>query len=240
MKYFLDTEFIESAERKTIDLISIGIVSEDGRKYYAISNEFDPEKASDWVTENVLSKLPPKPGIFNPAEASIRELSESKAWKSREQIKQELLDFITPDEKGIEFWAGWAAYDWVVFCWIFGCMIDLPDGFPYYCNDVIQWLNQLGLTRDFLPPEPENAHNALDDAQWVKDAYKILERYSVENKKSETEIFTYDYHDLEIFPKESYPSMYNYKGAYIARFGAETKEELKNQFISYINATKTR
>lgn len=175
MKYYLDTEFIESAKRKTIDLISIGIVSEDNRRYYAISNEFDPNKASDWVKQNVLSKLPSRPGTFNPAEASIRELSESKAWKSREQIKQELLKFIIPDEKGIEFWAGWAAYDWVIFCWIFGCMIDLPEGFPYYCNDVIQWLNQLGLTRDFLPPDPENAHNALDDAQWVKDAYETLE-----------------------------------------------------------------
>lgn len=174
MKYFLDTEFIESGKHYTVDLISIGIISEDGRKYYAISHEFDPKKASDWVKQNVLGKLPPKPGTFNPAEASIRELSESKAWKSREQIKQELLEFITPDEKGIEFWAGWAAYDWVVFCWIFGCMIDLPEGYPYYCNDVIQWLNQLGLTREFLPPEPKNAHNALDDAQWVRESYYLL------------------------------------------------------------------
>lgn len=33
MKYFLDTEFHEDG--KTIDLISIGIVAEDGREYYA-------------------------------------------------------------------------------------------------------------------------------------------------------------------------------------------------------------
>jgi hypothetical protein len=174
MKYFLDTEFIESGKNFTIDLISIGIISEDNRKYYAISNEFDSNKASDWVKENVLSKLPPKPGTFNPVEAPMGTLAESKTWKSREQIKRELVDFIVPDEKGIEFWAGWAAYDWVVFCWIFGSMIDLPNNFPYYCNDIIQWLNQLELTREFLPPEPTNAHNALDDAQWVKDSYERL------------------------------------------------------------------
>jgi hypothetical protein len=178
MKYFFDTEFIESSERKTIDLISIGIVAEDGRKYYTISTEFDASLASEWVKENVLSKLPPRRGSFNPAEALFSTLNESKAWKSRAQIKQELLDFIVPDENGIEFWADYGAYDWVVFCWIFGCMVDLPDGYPYNCNDINQWTTQLGLTRKFLPPEPENAHNALIDAQWTKEAYNALKKYS--------------------------------------------------------------
>lgn len=54
-KYFMDTEFIEYPN--TIDLISIGIVCEDGREYYAISNEFDESKADKWVKENVLSKI---------------------------------------------------------------------------------------------------------------------------------------------------------------------------------------
>ena len=47
MKYFLDTEFIEGfhkplfgKRRHFIDLISIGIVCEDGRTYSAISNEY--------------------------------------------------------------------------------------------------------------------------------------------------------------------------------------------------------
>lgn len=37
MKYFLDTEFIEDGV--TIDLISIGIVSDDGREFYACNRD---------------------------------------------------------------------------------------------------------------------------------------------------------------------------------------------------------
>ena len=37
MKYFYDTEFLEDGH--TFDLISIGIVAEDGREYYARSEE---------------------------------------------------------------------------------------------------------------------------------------------------------------------------------------------------------
>ena len=46
MRYYLDTEFIEDG--KTIDLISIGLVSEDGREYYAINYNCDFSKASEW------------------------------------------------------------------------------------------------------------------------------------------------------------------------------------------------
>lgn len=60
MKYFYDTEFLEGAQKRridnlelpkmfntknTIDLISIGIVSEDGREYYAISKDFNLKEA---------------------------------------------------------------------------------------------------------------------------------------------------------------------------------------------------
>jgi hypothetical protein len=53
MRYWFDTEFIEDG--KTIDLISIGIVAEDGRERYWESSEADHSKANDWVRENVLS-----------------------------------------------------------------------------------------------------------------------------------------------------------------------------------------
>lgn len=179
MLYFFDTEFIESAERKTIDLISIGIVAEDGRTYYAVSTDFNPSLASEWVKENVLSKLPAHPkSITNPSEESPRRVDESKKWKSLAKIKDEILEFVIPDENGVEFWAAWAAYDWVAFCWIFGTMMDLPENYPYYCNDVIQWMHQLRLERSFLPPSPIDEHNALADAQWVKDVYYVLKQYS--------------------------------------------------------------
>ncbi len=54
-RFWFDTEFIEDG--RTIDLISIGIVSEDNRKYYAVSSECDPTKASKWVNLNVLSQV---------------------------------------------------------------------------------------------------------------------------------------------------------------------------------------
>src|SRR5574338_756367 len=126
-RYFLDTEFIEYPN--TIELISIGIVCEDGRKYYAISSEFDEAKANDWVLKNVIYKL------------------ESLPRKPLTQIKKELLEFITGEH--IEFWGYYSDYDWVVFCWIFGTMMELPNGYPMYCRDLKQLLDVSG--KDKIP-----------------------------------------------------------------------------------------
>ena len=47
MKYWIDTEFI--AKPFAIDLVSIGLVAEDGREFYAESSEVDWSKASPWM-----------------------------------------------------------------------------------------------------------------------------------------------------------------------------------------------
>lgn len=60
-RYFVDTEFVDDG--KTIDLISIGIACGDGRELYLQSTEFNIDKASPWVRENVIMHLDPCPHI---------------------------------------------------------------------------------------------------------------------------------------------------------------------------------
>jgi hypothetical protein len=88
MKYYIDTEYLQGPQKKKmfginygqtkpfIDLISIGIISEDGREYYAISKDFNLEEAWNrwqynennvsgknqqgkeyWIRENVLRPI---------------------------------------------------------------------------------------------------------------------------------------------------------------------------------------
>jgi hypothetical protein len=55
MRIWFDTEFIEDG--RTIDLISIGMVREDGEAYYAECGECDLVRADDWVQKNVFPYL---------------------------------------------------------------------------------------------------------------------------------------------------------------------------------------
>lgn len=151
-RYFLDTEFIERPGN--IDLISIGIVSEDGREFYAESSGVDWSTASPWVLDNV------RPHLTGPS-------------MTRRDMATAVLEF-APAGGNPEFWGYYADYDWVVFCWLFGTMMDLPDGYPMYCRDLKQWADQLGVTA--LPEQKGTEHHALADAQWNRTAWKYLDR----------------------------------------------------------------
>ncbi len=134
MKYFYDTEFIEDG--KTIDLISIGIVAEDGREFYAQNIECDYSRANEWVRTNVLSHLE---GL-SAAEAKIGFIytkhTHYPSWKTRSQIRNALHTFAIADKP--EFWGYYSAYDHVALCQLFGTMVDLPKGFPMYTRDIKQ------------------------------------------------------------------------------------------------------
>lgn len=155
MKIFFDTEFYEDG--KTIELISIGMVREDGKEYYAetISGGWSANK-DPWLIENVL------PYLHLPYEEK----------KTREQIAKETVEFVGENP---EFWAYYADYDWVVFCQLFGRMIDLPQGFPMLCRDIKQLHLELG--SPMLPKQTGSEHNALDDALWNKKAYESVRNY---------------------------------------------------------------
>jgi len=150
MKYWMDTEFI--ARPYTIDLISIGLVAEDGREFYAESNEVDWTKANQWTLEVVRPQL------------------EGSGMK-REEIGYAFRRFIDEDKTPV-FWGYFPAYDWVVFSWLFGNMDELPFHFPQLCLDIKQLSIELGDPE--LPHQLGARHHALADARWTRDAWKFL------------------------------------------------------------------
>lgn len=159
MRYFVDTEFLEDG--RTIELISIGIVAEDGREYYAEAYwEGDMHQRvyeHEWLMENVVPHLT--------GDCSTKEL-----------IADEIQRFVTGNSP--EFWAYCGAYDWVVLNQLYGPMVNHPSKWPFYCNDIAQLALHKGVNRRTLPKQHLGAHgaehNALADARWNRDTYNHL------------------------------------------------------------------
>lgn len=297
MKYYYDTEFIEGTQKRrigkielpkcfntknTIDLISIGIVAEDGREYYAVSKDFNLKEAwyrydeeinrhfplgSEynkiyWIRENVLQPIYKEFLLMKKAESLYIHIGSSeyqqlkemvgrgeikipyprfsecfkdfkrllkKYGKTNKQISQEIYDFVNPDlgfhvtaynnselkeggrldehfkEHNVtsdgeyyyaqpEFYTYYGAYDHVALCWLFGKMIDLPNGFPMYSFDLKQEFDSMQITANEIRkaginlkynkdiknhpdyPQQTNEHNALADARWNKELYEFLQK----------------------------------------------------------------
>lgn len=162
MIYYLDTEFIEYPN--SIHLISLGIVAEDGREFYAENYDADLSRANKWVKEFVIPATLWKKKLYTAPFAT-----DTKVYGDIYLIKDRLLKFIGDDKP--EFWGYFADYDWVVFCWLFGTMMDLPEGWPMFCRDLRQ-LADVIKKPDFAGPITE--HNALEDARWNKLFHEYL------------------------------------------------------------------
>jgi hypothetical protein len=171
VRYFFDTEFIEDG--KTIDLLSIGIVAEDCRELYLCNQDAKLDRASEWVIWNVYPHLSVKHAVrwywTTPHIDVDNRPTPSSVVVPHYEIRDRVRSFL--GEKP-EIWGYFADYDWVVFCQLFGCMIDLPKGWPMYCRDVKQLCDSIGNPK--LPEQSSTEHHALNDARWTKQAYEFL------------------------------------------------------------------
>ena len=134
-------------------MISIGVVAEDGREYYAVNAEYDVERASPWLRDNVLANLGAGPR------------------KSRAAIRLDLAKFFAIG--GIpEFWAECGEYDWIVLRQLFGEITAWPSGWQYLAMDIEQWRIQLGAPP--FPAQTGQLHNALEDARATRERWANL------------------------------------------------------------------
>lgn len=174
-RYFLDSEFMEDGD--AIELLSLGVVCEDGREFYAESADADWEHANQWVRDNVMPHL-----HISGTSQSIIAGEPDHLWgpkrghpevMGRAQIAGELLKFVNDGEHRPAFWTYYGDYDWVVLCQLYGRMIDLPASWPKFALDVKQLAVELGDPR--LPEHDGVEHNALADARWTQAAWEFLQ-----------------------------------------------------------------
>ena len=155
MRFFYDTEFVQARLGVPLVLVSIGVVAEDGREYFACNAEFEPTQADAWVRGHVLPKLPPRPG---------------PAWKAPGLLAEEIRGFFGAAPP--ELWGYCAAYDHVLLTQLLGGFDRWPEGWPIYTRDIRQWQEALGIKS--IPVAWPDEHDALADARWCLEAWKWL------------------------------------------------------------------
>lgn len=165
-----DLEFLEDG--RTIELISIGLVCDDGREYYAVNSEMPVDRILNhqWLKANVWPHLPlrgykPAPQI-NALQQSDGSLDTSDTRvRPKWVIANEVREFIQAVGPNVELWANYGAYDHVALAQLWGSMARLPDGVPMFTHDIQQERTRLGFAWDDLPQQESGEHNALADAR---------------------------------------------------------------------------
>lgn len=199
MKLFFDTEF--TGLRKDTTLISIGIVSEDGRKFYAVLNDFDVTQCTQWINENVIK------GVVEDALSIpigiIEDIGEDgkymdfwfvKGNKSLVSIHlNRWLNWIGGYDS-IQFVSDVCHYDFVLLIDLItngGTALDIPDNISAVCHDINQDIAQhfgvsdaeaFDMSREQIMNDlcgseaivTGDKHNSLYDAEVIRAIYKEI------------------------------------------------------------------
>jgi hypothetical protein len=169
-KLFFDFEFTGLHQNTTP--ISLGIVSECGKTFYAEFTDYDENQVDEWIRKNVVQylKVQDPAFVFYPAASEYR--------GPREMVAK-LLEIWLIQFGKVEMWGDTLAYDWVLFCELFGGALHIPKNVYYIPFDLSTLFKERGYDPDTSRREfsgiLEEGHNALVDARMIKSCYERIQ-----------------------------------------------------------------
>lgn len=191
MRIYFDTEF--SGLQQDTQLISIGMIREDGQTLYAEIEGLNVEKMNDWVKENVIAKMKHDTKEWDEGIADIQ------IYGSKEDVRDAITKF-TSDLDEVQFVADVGHFDFVLLTDLYGNAFCFPDNFSPTCYDINQDIAKrekisqreaFDISRESYIIENGRSvdttmkHNALTDAIGCKEIYEILNEKEIvrENEK---------------------------------------------------------
>ncbi len=185
MKLFFDTEF--TGLHKGTTLVSIGIVAENGKRFYAEFSDYDEIQCDEWIKENVL-----KHTILAGNDTLAAKLGEDSNTTvilgSKADIRYELGEWLKQFDN-VQFVSDVSHYDFVLLIDIFDSAFDLPENVSAVCHDINQNIARYyGISeREAFDKSREEIvselcgqqiegekHNALYDAEVIKAIYSEI------------------------------------------------------------------
>ena len=179
-KIFFDTEFTGLHQKTT--LISIGLISECGKTFYAELSDYDKSQIDDWLQKNVIDNL-----YLNQCNHGLQATSLfgdhhnfiGKTFNTRLALENWLSQF-----ESVEMWSDCLSYDWVLFNQLFGHAFNIPKNVYYIPFDICTLFHVKGVDPDVNREEFSNMkegsqkHNALWDAKVNRECFVKLQGLS--------------------------------------------------------------
>jgi len=174
-KVFFDTEFTGLHQKTT--LISIGLVSDCGKTFYAELTDYDKSQVDEWLQKNVIDKLLNGLMLKNSFEGT----KNVRCVCDMLMLNKYLTNWLSQFEE-VEIWSDCLSYDWVLFNQIFGHAFNIPKNVYYIPFDICTLFKVKGIDPDINREKfgcgehysEMPKHNALWDARVIKMCYDKL------------------------------------------------------------------
>lgn len=170
---FFDTEFTGLHQKTT--LISIGIVADNGKTFYAELTDYDQSQLDDWLRKNVIANLYLEDDTY----CNLTDMNVVFKGNSSD-LRRNLLKWFSGNFDSVQMWSDCLAYDWVLFCQIFTHAFNIPNQIYYIpfdiCPLLLEKTGNANINREEYSEFKGNVkkHNALYDAEIIKACFLKL------------------------------------------------------------------
>jgi len=189
MKIFFDTEF--TGLHKNTTLISISLIDENDRTFYAEFSDYDECQCDKWIKENVLANLKYANAPYSEPLVNVNK-NHTNVYGDKDYIRDKLYEWFSLYDN-VELVSDVCHYDMVLFIDIFGGAFDLPKNVNAACHDINQDISryyEISETEAFDFSREEllqnnaiviegNKHNSLYDAKVIKTIYEIIKSHGL-------------------------------------------------------------
>lgn len=137
---FFDCEF--TGLYKNTELLSIGLVTEGGRMFYAeinkTSHAYEVAKENKWVRDNVLTHFMDKSDLLSIETPNYELYPDTHLFNMKFALKSWLSEISDNEKKNIQLCADVGHYDMVLFMDIFEGAFNIPDNVSPALHDINQ------------------------------------------------------------------------------------------------------
>lgn len=171
MNLFLDMEFTGLHQKTT--LISLALVPDKGKAFYAELTDYDKSQVNEWIQENVIDNLL----LYQPASEETDEVI--LVVGDMKTVREALVTYLEQFEE-VEIISDVYAYDWVLFCELFGGAFGIPSMIYYIPFDLATAFKVKGIDPDVNREDfagiidSTYKHNALHDAKVIQACWDKL------------------------------------------------------------------
>ena len=171
MNLYFDTDF--TSLDKYADILSIGIVSDDGKKFYAEFTDYNPEKINYWVGKYILDSF-----TLDSNNPIVVDGDLTTVKGSKDLISKELSKWLG-QYKFCTIWTDCISYNWVLFCDIFDNNFNIPTNIHHLPLDLSTLIYMQGVNDGLKVNEIITKQYALLDADTSSSLAKaeLIKKY---------------------------------------------------------------
>lgn len=180
-KIFLDSEF--TGLQKDSSLISIALLADSGEDFYAEFTDYNQHQIDGWLKDHVTCNL-----SLNDSNQSPDNMTKLHVKGTKTDIKTAIVKWLMQfgeEKHSLQVWGDCPAWDWVLFCDLFGGAFGIPDslhplpmdlGTLFYLKTSDADMKRVDYAGSEVAYLELKQHNARYDVYLIKACYEKLMR----------------------------------------------------------------